>query len=108
MSHCTCHSYNWDEGEIPNVVMTVPDHIRQHTDGRETVCIDACISDAISSLWERELPTLNSCCGHNRQEPSVIIPDGADPEQYLAALAEVDARAWVVSRWERVEYRRTT
>ncbi|HEJ7836565.1 TPA: hypothetical protein SMH97_004061 [Serratia marcescens] len=102
---CDCHSYNADDGTVPNVILEVPDNIRRYTDGRERVCIDACIADAILHLWERGLPTLNSCCGHNKHEPQIIIPDvDFEPGQYFEALAEIDKRHWIVSRWERVDH----
>lgn len=103
---CNCHSYNRESGEAPNVILPVPEHIRAYTDGRETVCIDACIADTIKYLWLRGLPTLNSCCGHNDMEPSVIIPQECEPQRYLDALTQFDDRDWVVSRWERVVYRK--
>lgn len=102
---CNCRSYNWEIGDVSEVVVTVPENIRACTDGRETVSIDACIVDAIQALWAKGLPTLNSCCGHNRAEVSVIIPDDAEPQVYLDVLKECDGRDWVVSRWERIDYR---
>ncbi|MFJ7174548.1 DUF551 domain-containing protein [Citrobacter freundii] len=105
---CNCHSYNRQDGEVPNVILNVPENIRIYTDGRENVCVDACIADVISQLWQEDLPTLNSCCGHGREAPAIVIPQDAEPKKYLDMLSRIDARSWVVSRWERVEYVHTT
>ncbi len=102
---CNCTSYNTGIGVEPNKILEVPDEILRFTDGRKTVCIDACIADVISSIWSRGLPTLNSCCGHNMSAPEIVIPENMSPLDYLIALREVDPkRFWNVSRWERVIY----
>lgn len=102
---CDCHSYNQNNNGKPNVILTVPADILAYTDGRETVCIDACIADVIKELWARHMPTINNCCGHGKWKPQIIIPQDIEPNGYLDALSEIDAdRDWVVSRWERVEY----
>lgn len=98
---CNCHSYNADTEGKPNVVLTVPAAIRAQTDDRETVCIDACIAPVISALWEYGLPTLNSCCGHNKCPASIVIPGGFPPDVYVETLKRLDPnRVWIVSRWE--------
>lgn len=103
--NCNCHSYNADAGSVPNVILEVPEEILRFTDGRQTVCIDACIAETIANLWGLGLPTLNSCCGHNKSRPEIIIPENRDPSEYLVALSEIDpGREWSVSRWERVTY----
>jgi hypothetical protein len=61
---CTCHSYNWDIGETPEVV------VMHHG---KSICLDACIADEIQYLWAKGIETLGSCCGHNRERPSVIL-----------------------------------
>ena len=98
---CNCHSYNQQSEGAPNITLTVPRNIRHYTDGRKKVCIDACIADVIQALWDRNLPTLNSCCGHNELPSSIVIPEAFAPERYLNALREIDPfRVWIVTRHE--------
>lgn len=105
---CHCKSYNNfnDKGDEPDeeVVLTVPEKFRHHTGGRETVCVDACIAHVVQGLWDAGIPTLNSCCGHGKEKPSIVMTDHMDPDVVLHALSKLDPRAWTVSRWERVEY----
>lgn len=51
---CNCHSYNFQSGETPNAVLTVPENILAFTDGRETVCVDACIADVVKNSGQRD------------------------------------------------------
>ncbi len=105
---CNCKSYNNfnNKGQAPDkeAILKVPDKFLHHTNGRETVCIDACIAHVIQGLWDQGIPTLNSCCGHGKEPPSIVMTDHMDPTAMLAAISALDDREWVVSRWERVEY----
>lgn len=105
MTKCNCDSYNQGDGTgTPEVILYPKDPIL--TGGRESVCVDSCISGVISHLWDVGLPTLNSCCGHNKSEPSVVIPEGNDPQNYLSVIAEIDSRDWTVFMWGLVGHRR--
>ena len=55
---CNCHSYNADKGLESEVILKNP-----HT-GYD-VSLDACIADQIKMLWDNEIQTGGSCCGHN-------------------------------------------
>lgn len=90
---CDCHSYNWDIGTVPERIVN-------------GVCLDECIADAVEELWRQGLETIGSCCGHNRITPSLVIPNEADPQKYLDALAKIDGRNWSIYQWERKEYTR--
>jgi len=37
------------------------------------VSIDICICQEMAELWAMGIKTLNSCCGHNKVLPSVIV-----------------------------------
>lgn len=105
MSKCNCESYNQGDGTgVPEVVLT-PEDINL-TDGKTSVCVDACISDVVLHLWKSGLPTLNSCCGHNKSEPSVVIPEECDPQEYIKAIGEIDNREWHILRWELITHRK--
>lgn len=76
---CNCYSYNWCVGETPEVVLKVPQFLKPYIGKeRETICVDACIENDILLLWEKEIVTLNSCCGHNRIEASLVLQENAN------------------------------
>lgn len=100
---CDCNSYNMGDGSgVPEVILNPPDV--GLADGKASVCVDACIAGAISHLWSLGLATLNCCCGHSTDNPSVVIPEGADPQSYLTALRSFDGRDWRIYRWELAGY----
>jgi hypothetical protein len=39
------------------------------------VCIDVCIATEIGRLWMNGVTTINSCCGHGKLPPAVIVTD---------------------------------
>lgn len=97
---CDCHSYNGQTGSTPEVVATPPW-------SNKTVCLDACIADAIQLLWSLGYVTAGCCCGHGETEPHVILADHNSedaPVQVAKLLEEVDGRPWRVGRWELVWY----
>ena len=94
MSKCNCHSYNWDIGTKPEV---------QIEDERGAIIdIDACIADVIKHLWDNDVFTTASCCGHGRKEPSIIIKDDATIEQaerIEELISKVDKRKFNIFSW---------
>ena len=68
---CNCVSNNRSDigGTDPLVLM-----IGEST-GPKGKGIDACIVPLIQELWDEEIITLSSCCGHNGKmgNPSVIV-----------------------------------
>ena len=92
MTHeCRCISYNRPDlgGDVPEIVVTVPHHIRAQTDGRDTVCLDLCIAPLVLAMWARGIPTLNSCCGHRGYWDRAVIVDKAHAEAALAVAVEI-------------------
>lgn len=66
----SCHCRGVDFGTYKNVVsMKTPEG--------EWVCIDTCIATEIGYLWHQGVKTLNSCCGHGKLEPSVVVDEGS-------------------------------
>ena len=102
---CKCKSYNMGFGEVPEVVIYPANP--ELAGGRDSVCVDACIAGCIEYLWGLGMPTLNSCCGHGKNMPSVVIPESYNPADYLDALADFDYRDWVVMRWELSGHKRS-
>lgn len=83
------------------IVIDLPDDIDTHRQNR-TVCIDACIADAIKHLWAKGYQTLGCCCGHNKANPSVVIADCYGEVEILAIqleLSQIDKRDWDVFQW---------
>jgi len=94
---CDCHSYNWEIGfEKP---------VQFSYDGK-TIEIDSCIAEVINHLWTNKIDTLGSCCGHNKESPSVVISTNENPAEVRKLLLEVDNRNWIIMRWELIKYHR--
>jgi hypothetical protein len=96
---CKCKSYNKQTGEVPEVVLDAPDWSR-----KESICIDACIADVIKELWDKGITTGGSCCGHNKENPSVIVWENEDVNEAFSVISKVDSRSWTVLRWELKEH----
>jgi len=43
--------------------------------------IDECIKDLLLNLWDNNIETLESCCGHNTHEVKIRIADPLDLEK---------------------------
>jgi hypothetical protein len=101
---CECHSYNGDFGNTPEVRITkltaiLPDGERKYKD----IMIDACIAPAIRHLWDNEVNTINSCCGHGNKPPSIVLGEGAENySQIRKWIKEKDKRWFELSQWKRV------
>jgi hypothetical protein len=103
-SMCDCVSYNRPHLSGHNgrkeVVLPAPPQITDRPNG---ICIDACIVDAIQMLWNAGVETLGCCCGHNRGNPSLVIPEHEDAARIKRLLAEHDSREWDVMQWRLVK-----
>lgn len=92
---CNCQSHNRPEitGNVPEIVL---DYAKYFPDTqRATVCVDACIAEAIESLWAAGIRTRHSCCGHNEAfgPPSVAI-DSFEMARDTAIILKPDGRHW--------------
>lgn len=92
---CDCQSYNQPErtGSVPEVVLDQSAYFPDTA--KPTVCVDACISGAITELWEHGIRTRHSCCGHNSQPPSVGLDQVNDFLRAVSILRR-DMRPWRV------------
>ena len=91
---CNCHSYNTGVGETPNRLMTAPDG--------KSVCVDECIADTLQHLWGEGVATLNSCCGHGRVKPSIVLPQRfskEDASRVRDLIRLVDDREYELLSW---------
>lgn len=72
-----CKCKNVDFGSYKNTVgMILPYDIDDCLTSKKkgaAIYIDTCIASEIGYLWHQGVETLNSCCGHNKMEPTVII-----------------------------------
>lgn len=99
-----CHSYNGDFGATPEVKLKMltailPDGKREYKD----VMIDACIAPVVKYLWENEVNTINSCCGHGKKPPSIVLGDSTENySQIRKWIKEKDSRWFELSQWKRV------
>jgi hypothetical protein len=48
-------------------------------------CIDLCISHIVAALNAGNIQTVNSCCGHGKMFPSIILEDG----RYLVIMDKI-------------------
>jgi len=98
---CKCISYNrpqpWQTE--PERVMERPSWMTNH-DARPTICVDACIADAVQALWDARIWTIGSCCGHGDPSMRGVIVDRADREPARRVLDQIDPSirvgAWVL------------
>lgn len=99
--HCGCISYNRPEAD-----QTRPEVILMPPFQDKTVCIDACIAEAIETLWDNGIVTRGSCCGHGQiDRPSVVLGEGTtddDARRVHDILRECDGRQWDVLAWRLV------
>lgn len=104
MKNCNCHSYNADKGETPEVLLKMLVSIdAAGTRTYRDVAIDACIAPVIKHLWDNDIATIGSCCGHNRMQPSIVLAEGVDHYSYVRKLIrDIDPRLFELSQWHRV------
>ncbi len=66
-------------GDITELRVPVP--ARLSYDGRArwaTKAVDSCIADIVDALNAAGIFTANSCCGHGREEGSIVLHDGRE------------------------------
>jgi hypothetical protein len=101
---CDCMSYNKPEwgGTMPEAVLPFGLYFPQA--GRETVCVDSCIANAIELLWASGIQTEAACCGHNGRSPianglpNVMLTNPEDAKAARDVLA-TDGRMWWIILW---------
>lgn len=101
---CKCISYNqpkpWQTDQ--ERVLNCPDWAwALFQNSRPTICVDACIADAVQSLWDAHVWTYGSCCGHGDPAKRTVIVDRGDREKARKVLDRVDATIRV-GAWELV------
>lgn len=76
-----------------------------------TISVDRCIVKQLLALWDAEIYTIASCCGHNDPRlfggtPSIVVADGLTADAINRAkklLGNIDDRRWGVYQWRIVQ-----
>lgn len=51
---------------------------------RAIICVDSCIAEEIQHLWEMDIVTNGSCCGHNQMPGFIgVMPESIDAMEQL-------------------------
>jgi len=88
-----------------DIILKLPDFIAR-IKGSSDVSIDREIAVAIKHLWDNDILTLSSCCGHKIKNPSVVIWDGygqVSIEEINRLIKDVDDRDWDIFQWKLVK-----
>lgn len=84
-------------------VVALPPNVDTSKEVR-SVSLDRCLVPAIKAIWAAGFETLGCCCGHGKEPPSVIIPEGhsgTDVEAISGVLRRVDPeRSWQIMQWK--------
>ncbi len=83
-------------------ILHLPENIATEKQNRSISC-DVCIADTIKHLWSKNIQTLGCCCGHGKENPSVIIANGNTDVDVLAILLtilQIDERDWDILQWK--------
>ena len=107
---CQCRSYNRPDrgGDESEAILTPPRSFDlRHSSGerKEKISIDACIAHVVQYLWNHDIVTMNSCCGHNDRPPSIIFEDQLSEEKAQRIkdlIAMVDSRQFKILSWKLV------
>lgn len=107
MRPCTCVSYNQPQDGQTRAEVALPKPEWSSRNG-DVIMVDACISETVKAIWDAGYITLSSCCGHGKNEPSLVVGESTDGSpEILAAMrniiAEHDGRRWHLHQWQLVE-----
>jgi len=77
---CYCREWQKDGTKANKTLMPVPDRIHKllfdgELNNPQPKKIDACISWEVHELWQKEVPAIVGCCGHNVHDPFVVVPE---------------------------------
>ncbi len=68
-----CKCVNIDFGTYSNqTVLTYPIWFKSD---KKSAGIDNCILSEIQSLWDSGIQTIESCCGHNKVDGYIAVPE---------------------------------
>ena len=67
---CNCIHVNF--GTYENII-TLDNPFYPKNSTKRLVDIDNCIVDEIKNLWDEDIQTIASCCGHNKQDAIITV-----------------------------------
>lgn len=71
-----------------------------HTPDGKLVGIDNCILDEIKNLWELEIVTVESCCGHNITQGFIAVDQNSIWKMRALGYEPFHIKAWPYRRDE--------
>lgn len=95
---------SWNTSEV----VALPPNIDVSKENR-SVSLDRCIANIIPQLWANSIDTRGCCCGHGKENPSVVIArhySDEDIKRINNILLDNDSREWSVLQWKLVEVSR--
>jgi len=93
----------WNNGG--SVVLPLKDGFIAWKENR-SVCVDECIAPHIKALWDAGYETKGCCCGHGKENSSVIINEDYTQNQInniRNILESIDSRPWDIFQWQLVK-----
>lgn len=97
---CGCHGFGSKKTYSKQVLINVPTCLISLI-GKSKIAIDPCIEEEIKFLWSKGIATINSCCGHNKLMPSVVVLEEDEPkmrELGYQSLPE-DSHVFILKSW---------
>jgi len=91
------------------IILKVPEHIKEFRNNKKTVCIDEKIVDVIKHLWSKKIITLGCCQGipeYMDNRPNIIISNEykkTDIDQIKVYIKEIDNRHFAILQWNLIE-----
>jgi tRNA(Phe) wybutosine-synthesizing methylase Tyw3 len=84
-------------------ILELPEYLAKYRPNNpETVCIDTDIVPVIKILWANNIVTLGSCCGHGKDNPSIVISSDYDNngiKWIISIISSCDKRTWDIFQW---------
>lgn len=107
---CKCVSNNRpEEWQTSPCVRMIPPFPSKPVGGEEIphkpIYVDACIANVLQAIWDEEIYTLNSCCGHNgmfSEKPSIVFEQNLTKEKadkIREIIKRVDDRDFKLMSW---------
>ncbi len=74
------------------IALPIPEHMKEINGGFYTskthVYIDLCLVEEIQNLWSKGIHTFGCCCGHGKQNGSVLVPKKQESEMLSMGYIE--------------------
>jgi len=84
-----------------SITLQLPDYLKE-TRNNPYVSIDECIISTIQQLWDNNIITHGCCCGHNKDNPSIVVESNYNTDDIIKIkriLKQIDNRKWIIYQW---------